>query len=77
MASRFWLLKRLEKSLSERFKRTNNNFAEIPQNWRNYPFSWLCFGEREVSIREDGPLWSDYDVMSDIIELFWSFYQPR
>jgi hypothetical protein len=76
MAPRYWLLNRLEKSLNERFNEPTRDFAQIPQNWEEYPLSWLCFGEREVSIREDGPLWSDNDVMSDIIELFWSFYQP-
>jgi len=76
MAPRYWLLNRLEKSLNERFNESTRDFAQIPQNWEEYPLSWLCFGEREVSIREDGPLWSDNDVMSDIIELFWSFYQP-
>ncbi len=73
MKSKFSHLERLEHALNDRFGKKSSE--DIPQEWSNFPLAWLCYGQRETSIREASPMWSDYDVMSDIIDLFDSYHR--
>ena len=63
-----------EEILVEKFGEKANGLDDIPVIWRNYPLSWLCYGEREVCVRETSPMWGDNDTMSDIIGLFDTYY---
>ena len=46
-----------EEILVEKFGEKANGLDDIPVIWRNYPLSWLCYGEREVCVRETSPMW--------------------
>jgi hypothetical protein len=68
-------LKELENTLSERFSEVTILPDDIPKLWKEFPLSWLCYGERDCCIRETSPLWSNGEVMSDIINLFYFYYR--
>jgi hypothetical protein len=70
------LLRRFERLLAARLSETLVATEQVPESWSRFPISWLCFGERIGCVREAGPLWTGEDVMSDIIRLFMSFYEP-
>lgn len=67
-------LPELERVIGEQFENKPVCAGDIPQAWKEFPLSWLCYGEREVCIRETSPMWSDNDTMSDIISLFYTYY---
>jgi len=67
-------LPQLETILGERFDEKDVCESDIPCDWKQYPLSWLSYGEREVCVRETSPIWSDNDTMSDIISLFDTYY---
>jgi hypothetical protein len=68
-------LQELEKLIGERFNTGLIRDVDIPQVWKQFPLSWLCYGERKVCIREISPIWSDNDTASDIINLFETYYR--
>ncbi len=68
-------LQDLERVIGERFKTDPINETDIPREWRQFPLSWLCYGKRDVCVRETSPMWSDNDTMSDIIDLFDTYYR--
>jgi hypothetical protein len=74
MEKNYVSLKEVEKVLKKRFNKKTIYKTEIPQAWGKYPISWLCYGKRDVCVRETSPMWSDDDVMSDVINLFDTYY---
>jgi hypothetical protein len=69
------LVSQLEQALEEQFGKKTGGENCIPETWAKYPLTWLCYGEREGCIRETSPMWSDDDVMSDIMGLFYTYYK--
>jgi hypothetical protein len=74
MNDKYEFLQWLEEVLAERFNPKSVAKDDIPQMWKQYPLSWLTYGERNVCVRETSPIWSDNDTMSDIINLFDAYY---